>query len=330
MLKQMGAQFDLSIIIVNWNSAAFVRQCLSSIYENSITVEFEIIVVDNGSGDGCREMIEEEFPAVRFVESRENLGFAGANNLGFNYASGRNVLFLNPDTEVAGQAIERMVRFLDSTSDAGIAGGRLLNADRSIQTRCIQRFPSILNRAVDAEFLRWLFPKARLWGTRPLVENPAVTVSVDVVTGACLMMPRGVFEKVGLFTTDYFMYAEDVDLCFKVRHGGWKNYYVGEAVFVHYGGQSSNLRPEKHFAEVAMREAWRKFFSRYYGRNRAIVYQVTTGLVALFRIGLLAGLLLVTVGRLRRELLLGTLGKWILIFRWSIGLKCWASTLGPK
>jgi GT2 family glycosyltransferase len=326
----MNAQFDLSIIIVNWNSAAFVRQCLSSIYKNSIMVEFEIIVVDNSSGDGCREMIEKDFPAVRFIGSGENLGFAGANNLGFNYSSGRYVLFLNPDTEVVSQAVERLVRFLDSTPDAGIAGGRLLNADGSIQTSCIQRFPSILSLAVDAQFLRMLFPKARLWGTRPLVENPTVTASVDIVSGACLMMPRGVFEKVGLFTTEYFMYAEDVDLCFKVRRAGWKNYYVGEAVIVHYGGQSSSLRPENHFASVAMREAWRKFFFLYYGRNRAFVYQATTGLVALFRIGLLAGLLLVTAGRFRRDFLLGAFGKWTRIFRWSIGLEGWARTLRPR
>lgn len=155
---------DLSIIIINWNSVGFLRKCLASVYANTKKTSFEVIVVDNASGDGCGDMVRAEFPEVHFVQSATNLGFAGANNLGVQYSSGKCLLFLNPDTELAGPAIDRMMEFLQSHAEAGIVGARLLNSDLSIQTSCIQNFPTVLNRVIDADLLRRLFPRLAFWG----------------------------------------------------------------------------------------------------------------------------------------------------------------------
>jgi GT2 family glycosyltransferase len=318
---------DLSIIIVNWNSVAFLRKCLRSVYETTKNMRFEVMVVDNASGDGCGDMLRTEFPSVHFIQSEQNLGFARANNLGFQYSLGRNILFLNPDTEVLGPAISRMIQFLDKTPGAGIVGPKLLNSDRSIQTSCIRSFPSLVNEALDAEYLRQRFPRSRLWGTKPLFEDQNVPVAVDAVSGASLMIRRDAFEKEGLFTTEYFMYAEDVDLCFKVRQAGWTNYFIPDATVLHHGGQSTESRDDRNFADVVMRESRLRFFRKRMGALYAAGYKTTMSIVALVRLALLSGSWILPGGRVHRDSTRRSFGKWIRIFRWSIGMERWAQQL---
>src|SRR2546425_9542253 len=116
---------DVSIVIINWRSADFVRKCLDSIYASTKDISFEVLVVDNASFDGCGEMMRKEFRAVRFIQSRKNLGFARANNLASQHSTGRILLFLNPDTEVVGPALECMVACLESLPDGGVLGPKL-------------------------------------------------------------------------------------------------------------------------------------------------------------------------------------------------------------
>jgi GT2 family glycosyltransferase len=323
----MATELDLSIIIVNWNSAAFVRKCLSSIYANTRTIRFEIIVIDNASHDGCGAMIERDFPAVRFIQSADNSGFARANNLAFQHSSGRNILFLNPDTEVVGPAIERLVQFLDSKSQAGVVGARLLNSDHSVQTSCIQRYPTLLNQVLDADFLRERFRNWQLWGTGPLFKSPEKHAPVEVVSGACQMIRKEVFEQVGLYDVGYFMYAEDVDLCFKAQEARWRNYYVGDAVVVHHGGRSSEATGGNDFATVMMHESRYRFFLLRRGRVDAKAYRALMALTALFRIGLLVSFIIVTLGCFKRTALSAAVNKWVKVFRWSVGLEGWAASL---
>src|SRR5438309_590446 len=157
---------DLSVIIVNWNSATFTKQCLASIFANAGALNIEVIVVDNASYDGCAEMVGVEFPDVTFVQSQRNLGFSGANNLALGRASGRNVLFLNPDTEIEGSALQVLLSAVDSIPDAGMVGARLLNSDLSLQTTCITALPSILNQALSCDYLRYTIPRWRIWSLR--------------------------------------------------------------------------------------------------------------------------------------------------------------------
>jgi GT2 family glycosyltransferase len=316
---------DISIIIVNWNSAAFLRECLRSIYSTVTRLQFEVIVIDNASFDGSDFMVRREFPEVRFIQSRKNLGFAGANNIAFAHSSGKNVLFLNPDTELTGNALEVMCSALDTTVDAGVVGCKLLNTDLSVQTACIQAFPSILNQTLNCEFLRALFPKSFLWGSRPLFVPSNQPSVVDCVSGACLMIRRIVFEKVGQFNTSYFMYAEDRDLCYKVARAGWRSYFVSDATVIHHGGRSSSHRPN-HFAAVLMQESTLTFVRAQHGRVYGLCYRCSTIFVSIARIILLVTALPFAIRKSLRQSMRRSLGKWFNILRWSIGLENWART----
>src|ERR1022692_3083078 len=258
---------DLSIVIVNWRSAAYLQKCLLGIFANGAGLSFEVLVIDNASYDGCAEMIAREFPRVRFLQSAENLGFARANNLAFQHSAGRILLFLNPDTEIAGPALQTMVTSLDSTPDAGIVGPRLLNSDLSVQTSCIQRFPTILNQLLDCEYLRARFPRARIWGMRPLWERSGAVAEVEAISGACLMIRRDAFEQACMFSPRYFMYSEDVDLCYEVRRSGRKVCYANEATVIHHGGRSSSASGESRFASVMARESIYRFLLARRGRG---------------------------------------------------------------
>jgi hypothetical protein len=326
----MSCEVDLSIIIINWKSADFVRKCLTSIYTNPTGLNFETIVVDNASFDGCGEMLGREFPGVIFIQSHENLGFAGANNLGFAHSNGKTVLFLNPDTEIIGPAIREMWSFLESRDDAGAAGAKLLNWDLSVQTSCIQRFPSILNQILDFDCLRNLFPKSALWGTWPLFADSARPTPVDVISGACLMAKRGVLANAGVFSSDYFMYAEDVDLCHKIQKQGLSCYCVPQATVVHHGGRSSSSKPENNFAAIMMRESRLKFMRKTKGKLYAFAYQSSTVLVAVTRLLVLGAVLLLTAGRVHRSSIGVAFGKWASILRWAIGLEVWVKELERK
>ncbi len=309
---------DLSIIIVNWNSANYLRKCLETVFANIHGLDFEVIVVDNASYDGCGEILETYFPTVKFVQSAKNLGFAGANNLGFNHSSGENLLFLNPDTEVLGSAIQDMLHVLRTIPDAGAVGCRLLNTDGSLQTTCIQPFPTLLNQMLDTDFLILRFPSWKIWGVRPLFFGSDHAETVEVVTGACLLVRRSDFEKAGIFSSDYFMYGEDIDLCFKLVRSGQRNYYQGGASIVHHGGKSADQASFSHFNAVHKRDSVRIFFCKFRGPFQAHLYTFTTGLSAVAR---LIVILLSSPGAFltrRRKRLGVTFKKWMTVLKWSL------------
>lgn len=309
---------DLSIIIVNWNSSAYLEKCLASVYENTHGIEFEVIVVDNASFDGCGEMLARRFPRVKFIQSQENLGFAGANNLGFEHTTGGALLFLNPDTEVVGDAIPTLFQALRSLPDAGAVGAKLLNSDGSVQTSCIQRFPTIFNQAIDTDFLRTVFPKLPVWGVWPLLEEQGRPVAVDVVSGACIMTRRSLFHQVGRFNTAYFMYSDDVDLCYQYRRHSLKNYYVDAATILHHGGASSNAVGSASSSEVLMKASRLRFFEYRRGPTYAAAYRASVVVTSGIRCALLiAAALLGPRARRWRPVL----SRWVSVFLWALGVQ---------
>jgi GT2 family glycosyltransferase len=318
---------DLSIIIVNWNSAALLKQCLKTIYSTTSELEFEVIVVDNASFDSAPEIVRDEFPSARFVQSQMNLGFSKANNLGAGEAEGRNFLFLNPDTEIVGNGLARMSRFLDETPDAAVAGCKLLNTDRSLQTSCVQSFPSILNQALDAEMLRKVFPHSHLWGMHAIFNSNQASALVDVISGACLMIKAEVFRKVGQFSGNYFMYAEDADLCFKTKQAGYRNYYLADVSVVHHGGGSSEAKEENTFAPVMMRQSLLEFMRLRRGPVYAAAYQGTMLIIAGTRLLILTVALPFAVIVGRRNALRRASAKWFSVLRWAMGMESWAKQL---
>lgn len=326
-LKDSNHSVDLSIIIVNWKCIPYLRQCLRSIYANQAKLECELIVVDNASGDDCCKVLSQEFPRVQCICSPVNIGFAAANNLGFTQSRGRSVLFLNPDTEVTTASLQSLVSTLEAEPDAGIVGARLLNSDLTLQTSCVQSFPTILNQMLDADALRDVFPCSRLWGTRALFETASGPARVDVVSGACLMVKREIFKRVGGFSTQYFMYSEDVDLCWRIRRAGWSTYYVASATVIHHGGRSSMKEPQNGFAIVLMRESRMRLLDTWRGAAYAATYRATMAVAAILRLTVLNALIVVVRSRDRKKMLLNSAAKWTKIFRWAIGLEPWAKEL---
>ena len=259
---------EVSIIIINWNSKAYLRSCLNSLQEHTRDIQFEVLVVDNASFDGCGGCWRAEFPGVCFIQSDENLGFSRGNNLAARSARGNTLLFLNPDTELSRPAIEKLYRALMSLPNAGAVGPRLLNSDGTLQTSCIQSFPTVVNQLVDSEALRGLFPRSRLWGMSALFKAGDEPAAVEGISGACLMVKRDVFERVGGFDDRYFMYAEDIDLSFKIHQAGRGLYYIPDAQVVHHGGGSSQSA-RSAFSVVMMRESVYRFLRFRRGRVSA-------------------------------------------------------------
>ncbi len=309
---------DLSIVIVNWNSRAYLEKCLASIYSNANGLNLEVVVIDNASFDGTADMLARQFPELKFIQSQRNLGFSGANNQAFEASTGDVLLFLNPDTEIVGRALEVLLSRLKSLNNSAIVGARLLNSDGTIQTSCIQRFPSICNQILDAELLRERFPGLALWGTAPLLEKQAAPVPVEVISGACLMIRRRDFEKAGRFSTRYFMYSEDVDLCYRATRTGLQNYYVDDAVVVHHGGKSSALAEQSHFSAVMMRDSLSRYFACHRGLVYSLAYRAAVAFSAIARCSILG--LAILLRRQEGFRLRKTLARWVSIFRWAVGM----------
>lgn len=309
---------DLSIIIINWNSVGFLRKCLKSVYENTSGVSFEVVVLDNASYDGCAEVLAGEFSSVRFIQSDVNLGFAAGNNVAVQHASGKALLFLNSDTEVIGSAITEMFHCLQRLPDGGVLGPKLLNSDGTIQDTCLQAFPTIANELVDSRYLRRRFPTWSVWGNHVLFEEYHSPVRVQGIVGACMLIWRDLFDAVGGFDTTYFMYAEDMDLCYRLQRLGKSNYYIGTAVVTHHGGQSSNTQADRQLAAVIMRESQMRFMQAHRGTMYARSYQVTTAIAALCRMAAVGMLMLFADGIPRRAHAL-SLAKWRRVFRWALG-----------
>lgn len=270
----------LSIVIVNWNSKDLLRQCLLSLETTAAELAPQVVVVDGGSFDGCGEMVAAEFPSVLFVQSEDNIGFGRANNAGFKQATGEALLLLNPDTEVLPAAIQTLLAELRRLPSAGIVGPRLLNSDRSLQTS-VQALPRPFRQAFDSEILRRLLWPLRLWAP-PTDFEPRKTIEIEAYSGACMMMWADTFRKVGGFSPQYFMYAEDADLCLKVRRAGFRIYHTPSARVVHHGGASSSSHGSS-FSAVMMREALHMYMLSNHGRLHAATYRLAVAAAAIAR-----------------------------------------------
>jgi len=311
---------DLSIIFVNWNAVDYLRECIASIYENTKGLSLEIIVVDNASPAGNVDTLKAPFPQIAIIKSPENLGFAKANNLGFTHSTGALVLILNPDTKLVGPAINLLVDEMKKRPDAGIIGGRHVSPDLTVQTTSIQKFPTILNQVLNIEYLRLRWPHCGLWDIAPLFSPSREPVQVEVIPGACMLLRREVFEGVGGFSEDYFIYAEDLDLNVKVARTGLKNYYIPEATIIHYGGKSSSQQKVSQWATVMKFRAMGQFYVKNHGRAHAAMYRAAMGACALVRVVIMAlgypfGVLL-----RKKDALRAALEKWTVVLKWACGL----------
>jgi hypothetical protein len=259
---------DLSICIVNWNVKDLLKACLGSIYANTKDISFEVIIVDNNSSDESVRMIKSDFPQVKLIENKTNAGFTKANNQAIKISQGRNIMLLNPDTEVTDNALNRMIRFLDSRRDCGALGCKLLNTDGSLQRSC-RTFPTLEVMLYGAIFLDFLFPKSRLFGKYFMTWwDFNETREVDQPMGSALMIKKDVLDKVGLFDENIFIWFDEVDLCYRIKKAGFKIYFTPEAQIKHYLSQSFKQWtsiPQIFKGAVTWRKSRNYFFKKHKG-----------------------------------------------------------------
>lgn len=312
---------ELSIILVNWNCLAYTEQCVASIKSTLTGIDYEVIVVDNASGDAPCQSLPESFPWVKLILSDQNIGFGRANRLGVKSTSGEYLFFLNPDTVLQPDAVRRMLDTLKTESRVGAVGCRLLNLDGTFQLSSVQSFPTILNQLLALESLQKRYPHWSIWGKRPLYMRSSVGVDeVDVVSGAALMVKRRAYEEAGGFNSAYFLYAEEVDLCHALRRAGWKVAHCGRAEITHFGGQAMKQR-EDGFVDAAMRDSIYYFFSQTRGEMYARLYKFAMLTSAGFRLivlTLLSPATAVVEYPIKRRNLARSYRKWLRIGRWSL------------
>lgn len=253
----------LSIIIVSWNVREDLLGCVLSIKENQPSCTFEVIIVDNASTDGTVDMIKKCFPEVELITNHDNRGFAAANNQAIELSQGEYVLFLNPDTILYPKSLDILVKFMDSNEDVGVCGPKLLNPDGSTQdsVRCFPSFRGALHRHTAFKFLGIFKGEYRKWLMNDF--NNDKQIDVDQVMGAALMVRKSATEQVGVMDERFFMYYEEVDLCYRIKKAGWRIIYKPEAVITHIGGSSSGQIPVSK--RIMAMTSLLKFFRKHRG-----------------------------------------------------------------
>ena len=240
------ATMDLSVIIVNWNAAAYLPAALDSLFAAQGDLAMEVILVDNASSDHSLALVREHFPQVTIIANEVNRGFAAGNNQGIRRARGRYILLLNPDTELPPHALTEMVAFMDAHPQVGVVGPRLQGAKGKVQGGAAGYDPSLATIFNFSTFLYRLFPRRfkGLWLPRSLYETDD-PIPVDWVSGACMMIRREALDAAGLMNERYFMYSEDVELCRRVRQAGYSVMCLPSVHVTHHiGGSSRQLGPE--------------------------------------------------------------------------------------
>ncbi|GMV02720.1 MAG: glycosyltransferase family 2 protein [Burkholderiaceae bacterium] len=265
----------VSIIIVNWKVRELLRQCLQSIPESTQlpACDYEIVVVDNDSADGSVEMLQRDFPAVQVVANPCNLGFAAANNQALPLCRGDYLLLLNPDTLVLPGAIDTMVGKMRADSSLAVLGCRLLNGDRSLQKWTGGAFPTAGNLLSHYLFLDRIVPASLRPAPLYLDRDVAGDIDVDWVSGACMMLRRSAVTD-SIFDPAFFMYAEDMELCHRIRRAGGRVVYTGAVSIVHYQGES--MRQQVGEVMLSSIKGPRMFFARMHGSSRVWLFDLVT------------------------------------------------------
>lgn len=238
----------LSVIILSFNTRDYTLKCLQSISDQALDPkggELEVFIADNGSTDGSVEAVRKAYPWAKIVENKENIGFAAGNNRAVKKARGNIILLLNSDTIVFKDSFTEMVGFLERTEDAGAATARLELQDGGLDLGCHRGFPTPTNALTYFLRLEQMFPNLKLFsGYHQTWKDFNRIHEVDVISGACFFVKKKVIEEVGLMDERYFMYAEDIDWCMRIRKAGWKIYYNPNAKILHYKKRSGRSKSE--------------------------------------------------------------------------------------
>jgi N-acetylglucosaminyl-diphospho-decaprenol L-rhamnosyltransferase len=263
------AEPSLDVVVVSYRCRALLRNCLRSLEMHPARLRMSIYVVDNASGDGTVEMLAEEFPDVEAIALSSNAGFSVANNIGIRRGAGRYVLVLNPDTRVTAGALDHMLELMEERRDVGISGCRLELNDGSFDHAAKRSFPTIVGALGHFTGIgRRDRASNRLAQYRaPEVEHG----EVDAVNGAFMLLRRSALEEVGLFDEGFWMYMEDLDLCFRFARAGWKTWYESSVTIVHVKAATSgtNRKPRLNYA---FHYSMYRFYRKHYAEQRSAAF----------------------------------------------------------
>jgi len=257
---------DLSVIIVNYNVKFFLEQCLCSVSKAVDSLNAEVIVVDNHSTDGSHTYLQDRFPFVRFIINNGNLGFSKANNQGIQQAKGKYILFLNPDTIVPEDCFSRCIAFMQSGSEAGALGLRMIDGTGKYLKESKRGFPTAWVSFCKMSGLTSLFPKSRIFARYYLGHlSDEQNQQVNALSGAFMLVKKEVLDKTGGFDERFFMYAEDIDLSYRIQNAGYKNYYFAESTIIHFKGESTIKDPRYiHLFYTAMSQFVQKHYRGFF------------------------------------------------------------------
>ncbi len=277
----------LSVVIVNYNVEHFLEQALASVFKAMRGIDGEVFVVDNRSADHSVEMVRQKFPQVRLIANQENVGFARANNQAIRESAGEYVLLLNPDTLVEEDTFEKCLAFMDATPDAGGLGVKMVNGQGEFLPESKRGIPFPAVAFYKLFGLSKLFPHSRKFGSYHLtyLDNDEIH-SVEVLSGAFMLLRRSVLDKIGLLDEDYFMYGEDIDLSYRILKGGYKNYYFPKTRIIHYKGESTK-KGSLNYVHVFYK-AMQIFAQKHFSKNNAKLFNTLINCAIWFRASLAA------------------------------------------
>lgn len=257
----------ISVVIVNYKVPEFLKETIRSICEATLYAKTEIIVVDNDSRDRSQEIITAHFPDISWIQMKSNVGFGKACNIGVKKAQGTYVLLLNPDTVISKNTLTESVNFLRANPEVGLMGPKILNSDGSLQESCHRSFPSPADAIYHFTGLSKVFPKSKRFGNYYLTYlDSDVSVQVDAVSGSFMFLSRALFNQIGGFDERFFMYGEDLDICWRINDAGYKVWYFPGTQIIHRKGKSSSK--VKIRSRIAFYEAMVLFSAKYKNRQR--------------------------------------------------------------
>ncbi|WP_026885133.1 glycosyltransferase family 2 protein [Clostridium beijerinckii] len=257
----------LSIIIVNYNTYNLTKQAIESIIKEHHNFNYEIILIDNASSDGSIYKLQDKFKNIlitqklRIIINKDNLGFAKANNIGIKLAKGKYILLLNSDTVLKENCLEKCIAQIKKDKNIGALGCKVILANGELDHACKRGFPT--PKASLYYFLKLHKKNALKYGQYNAFHLDENEIGeIDCLTGAFMLMPKFVFEEVGGLDEDFFMYGEDIDLCYKIKERGYKILYYPEAQIIHYKGASSKKKRFKVIYDF--HEAMWIFYKKHY------------------------------------------------------------------
>jgi GT2 family glycosyltransferase len=287
----------LDVSIVSYRCEELLRDCLASVREHPPSHPMTVHVVDNASGDGTAGMVSREFPEFRLTASERNLGFSAANNLAIGAGDAPYVLVLNPDTRITPGSIDRMLELMDARPEVGMSGPRLELEDGSFDHAARRSFPTPLSALGHFTGIGRRRDSGRLAAYR---APDVVSGPVDAVNGAFMLIRRAALDEVGAFDEGYWMYMEDLDLCYRLAQAGWVTWYEPSVTVVHVKagttGADRTVRLNRAF-HYGMYRFYRKHYAPH--RNPLVNFAVYCGIALQFAASTVRSWLRRSLGRAR-------------------------------